>query len=125
MSRARPVVGAAGCRSGQRSTPPGAPRMRPYSRGRALDFDPHDVRLTDAGLEPDVVRADPPHEALVGQQVVSGEAGRKTEVGGDDRKALLDLMGVDVDYSDNRVAAGVLGVADQRVVGGVEEGYVG
>ena len=35
------------------------------------------------------------------------------------------LMGIEVDDADHGVAAGLLGVGDQRVVGGVEEGDVG
>ena len=98
--------------------------VRPRGRAR-LDLDAHDVRLSDAGLEPDEVGTDAPLIALVGEQVVGGEARWKTEVGGHDRESLLGLVRVDADDGDDRVPGRVLGVGDQRVVGGVEEGYVG
>jgi len=89
--------------------------------GEHSDLHSDDVRLAQPGLETHEVVTDPPLEAVAGQQIMGCEDGGQSEMGWQDRKALLGLVGIDVDDRDDGVGTGLLGIADQRVVGGVQE----
>ena len=61
---------------------------------------------------------------LIAEKVVGGEARRQPEAGRDGGRALLGLVGVEVDHGDHGISRRLLGVGDQGVVGRVQEGDV-
>src|SRR3954452_6922019 len=88
-------------------------------------MDVQDVRRAEVRVQPDVVAAEAPVEALPAYEVLDVERGWQTRLVGHDDDALLDAVRIDVDDGEDRVAPEALEVGDQRLVLRLQEVHVG